>query len=303
MIVKDYIPLSIVESEGFLNLMQIVVPEYKVPSRNTVKSRIEKRYDDERESLVKNLESVQSVSLTTDTWTSNATDSYMTITEHHLTDDWVMESKVLMTREMQERHTGENLANKLKDCVSEFGLENKIGSIVHDNARNMQSASEKCEDWGDVGCFGHTLQLCVKPALELPNVSKIVAKSRKLVGYFKHSTTLTAEMRNRQKVFKVPEHELIQDVPTRWNSTHLMLERLCEQRRVITDIMLDDKFTKKSDSNLLLKDHEWDNILDLKDVLKDFTQGSTLTGSRDSEDPKKSGGIPVIPSWGFRWDP
>ncbi|XP_060605586.1 zinc finger BED domain-containing protein 4-like [Ruditapes philippinarum] len=275
MIVKDYIPLSIVESEGFLNLMQIVVPEYKVPSRNTVKSRIEKRYDDERESLVKNLESVQSVSLTTDTWTSNATDSYMTITEHHLTDDWVMESNVLMTREMQERHTGENLANKLKDCVSEFGLENKIGSIVHDNARNMQSASEKCEDWGDVGCFGHTLQLCVKPALELPNVSKIVAKSRKLVGHFKHSTTLTAEMRNRQKVFKVPEHELIQDVPTRWNSTHLMLERLCEQKRVITDIMLDDKFTKKSDSNLLLKDHEWDNILDLKDVLKDFTAVTT----------------------------
>ena len=39
MIIKDYIPLSIVESESFVNLMQIVAPDYKVPSRNTVKSQ------------------------------------------------------------------------------------------------------------------------------------------------------------------------------------------------------------------------------------------------------------------------
>ena len=176
MIIKDYVPLSIVESESFVNLMQIVAPDYKVPSRNTVKSRLIKRYDDERDSLVKELNSVQSVSLTTDTWTSNATESYITVTEHHITDDWEMQSNVLMTRAMPERHTGENLANKLLDCASEFELENKVESVVHDNARNMQSASDKCEDWGDIGCFGHTLQLCVKPALELQNVSKIVSK-------------------------------------------------------------------------------------------------------------------------------
>ena len=153
-----------------------------------MKSRLIKRYDDERDSLVKELNSVQSVSLTTDTWTSNATESYITVTEHHITDDWEMQSNVLMTRAMPERHTGENLANKLLDCASEFELENKVESVVHDNARNMQSASDKCEDWGDIGCFGHTLQLCVKPALELQNVSKIVSKCRKLVGHFKHAT-------------------------------------------------------------------------------------------------------------------
>ena len=44
MVVKDYIPLSIVESEGFLNLMQIVAPTYKVPCRKSVRLRIEKKY-------------------------------------------------------------------------------------------------------------------------------------------------------------------------------------------------------------------------------------------------------------------
>ena len=118
MIVKDYTPLSTVESDGFINLMQIVVPEYKVPGRNTVKSHIEKRYNGERDSLVKDLNNIQSVSLT-----SISTDSYMTVTEHHIPSDWVMESNVLMTRAIPERHTGDNLANKLKDCISEFELD------------------------------------------------------------------------------------------------------------------------------------------------------------------------------------
>ncbi|CAC5423230.1 unnamed protein product [Mytilus coruscus] len=63
-----------------------------------------------------------------------------------------------------------------------------------------------------------------------------LARGRKLVGHFKHSTTLNAEMR-----------KLIQDVTTRWNSTQLMLKRLVEQRRVLNDIMVDPSCTKKQD--------------------------------------------------------
>ena len=244
MFVKDYIPLNIVDSEGFINLMNQVAPDYKVPCRNTVKSRIMHRFNNERESLLKSLTGVESASLTTDTWTSNATDSYITVTEHHITNDWEMESNVLMTRAMPETHTRMNLAEKLKDCIFEFDLNDKIITMVHDNARNMECAGELCEEWSDLGCFGHALQLCVKPALELLSVTKVVAKCRKLVGHFKHSTTLTAEKKARQKFLTVPEHELIQDVPTRWNATHLMLDRLNEQRRVITDILLNSTLTK-----------------------------------------------------------
>ena len=275
MIVTDYMPLSVVEGDGFLKLLNIVAPNYKVPCRNTLRARVIKRYDDEKECLIQQISNVSSASITTDTWTSNTTDSYITVTEHHITDDWEMKSNVLMTRAMPERHTGENLAIKLTNCVSEFGLDNKIGTCVHDNARNMECAGDKCTEWGDLGCFAHTLQLCIKPVLELPTVSKTVAKCRKLVGHFKHSTTLTAEMRKRQKMLSVPEHVLVQDVATRWNSTQTMMERLYEQRRVLTDIMLDSKFTKKTESVLLPKDHEWDVICDLSSVLKDLTQVTT----------------------------
>ncbi|CAC5362846.1 unnamed protein product [Mytilus coruscus] len=152
---------------------------------------------------------------------------------------------------MHERHTGENLSERLKSTDSEFELDGKIVSSVHDNARNMNCASEKC-DFEDMKCFVHTIQLCIKPFLEIPASAKLTTHARKLVGHLKHSTDITAEMRKRQNLFGLRQNELVQDVVTRWNSTQLMLEHLCEQCRVLTDVMLDTTVTKKSDTHMIL---------------------------------------------------
>ncbi|KAH3884179.1 hypothetical protein DPMN_008152 [Dreissena polymorpha] len=42
MVVKDYVPLSILEAEGFRNLMKTATPNYSMPSRNTNRARINK---------------------------------------------------------------------------------------------------------------------------------------------------------------------------------------------------------------------------------------------------------------------
>lgn len=141
--------------------------------------------------------------------------------------------------------------------------------------RNMTSAGNKCPDWSDHRCFTHTLQLCIKPALEIPTVAKLISRSRKLVGHFKHSTTVAAELRKRQQIFQLSQHELIQDVTTRWNSTQMMMERLVEQRRVISDIMLDQSVTKRSDVYMLLKESEWESLSDISNVLEKLTQITT----------------------------
>ncbi|XP_052806300.1 E3 SUMO-protein ligase ZBED1-like [Mya arenaria] len=173
-VVRDCLPLSVVDGQGFRDMMALAAPSYTVPTRPTVRARVEKRYADERSNLISRLEQATSVSLTTDTWTSNSTESFITV-----------------------------------ECC------------VHDNARNIQKAGTLCPEWGDHSCFAHTLQLCIKPFLELPSVSKVLSKCRKLVGHFKHSTTLNAELHRRQERMqkegeKQPTLALIQDVPTRW---------------------------------------------------------------------------------------
>lgn len=53
MVVLGYLPLSIVEGDGFKILMQIVAPDFTLPSRNTIRARVMKHYDKEKVSLVK----------------------------------------------------------------------------------------------------------------------------------------------------------------------------------------------------------------------------------------------------------
>lgn len=103
--VFDYMPLQMVEGKGFKKLMSIVAPNYNIPSRNTIKFRIEKVYEDRKAALLGDVDRVDTVALTTDTWTSNATKNYLTITEHHIDSDWNLMTNVLVTREMPERHT------------------------------------------------------------------------------------------------------------------------------------------------------------------------------------------------------
>lgn len=51
-----------------------------------------------------------------------------------------------------------------------------------------------------------------------------------------------------------------------------MLERLVEQRRALTDILLDMSVSKKSDAQLLLSDNEWETASDLVSVLSHLTE-------------------------------
>ena len=57
--------------------------------------------------------------ITTDCWTSHATESYMTVTA---INEYELKSYVLQTRELDERHTAEHLAKELENCALEWSL-------------------------------------------------------------------------------------------------------------------------------------------------------------------------------------
>ena len=73
--------------------------------------------------------------------------------------------------------------------------------------------------------------------------------------------------RNRQKAMQTPNHCLIQDVSTRWNSTYFMIERLLEQRWPLTAVLSDSSATKQSNRYLDPKTEQWDLLDALKSVL------------------------------------
>ncbi|KAM9758712.1 E3 SUMO-protein ligase ZBED1-like [Menidia menidia] len=180
----------------------------------------------------------QRVSITVDGWTSCATDSYITVTAHYVNEEWDMQSHVLQTRVFNESHTGVNLAALLQDALREWNLGEKKPALVTDNARNMLVAGAGAEITPHVRCVAHTLNLASQKALKVDRVSELLVKVRKVVTYFHKSPQAAEVLREIQSQLRLPNHKLIHDVCTRWNSSVDMLERFWEQQPALLNAML-----------------------------------------------------------------
>lgn len=84
LIVGKVIPISIVENVYFRDFVALLEPRYKIPSRFTVISRLEKKKEEIGAKLNNDLESVKDISITHDGWTSLNTESYFTTTIHYI---------------------------------------------------------------------------------------------------------------------------------------------------------------------------------------------------------------------------
>ena len=94
--VKNLRPYSVVENEGFRHLVKVLEPRYTMPSRSHFsESVIPKLYEEAKKNLLEKLKDTVFVALTTDGWTSRATESYVTITGCHVNNEWQLESYVL----------------------------------------------------------------------------------------------------------------------------------------------------------------------------------------------------------------
>ena len=169
------------------------------------------------------LRSAEYVSLTTDFWTSNAVQSYMSVTAHFVTPDWSLSSKVLQTREVSESHTSVKISDELKAVAQEWNLEEKMTATTTDNARNYVGGV-RVLSWQHIPCFAHTLNKAVNEGIKLPVLAQILSCCRKFVGHLRHSYLAQSALQSKQSEYGLPQHKLIQDIPTRWNSAYEMLQ-------------------------------------------------------------------------------
>lgn len=131
--------------------MQFLEPGYNIPSRVTVTTCLEARYQKKKDEQT--MLTTETVALTTDCWTALTTESYITVTCHYADKDWKLKSAVLHTASMPERHTADNLADKLNQVVDTWGLAGRVTACVHDNARNIVLANNSSRvRWNSVPC-------------------------------------------------------------------------------------------------------------------------------------------------------
>lgn len=123
----DFQPFSVVEDKGFKDFVRALNPSYDLPSRKHISNTlITVKFEaclHETKALISN---AVSVCLTTDTWTSINTESFMGVTAHFIDDNFKTHAVLLQCAQFPGHHTSQNLADELRKVEIDWNLQNKI---------------------------------------------------------------------------------------------------------------------------------------------------------------------------------
>ena len=107
--------------------------------------------------------------------------------------------------------------------MEEWSLQDKDPALVTDNAANMTLAAGLA-GMLHFGCFAHILNLASQRALKLPAVTRLLAKVRCIISFFRRRAAASHGLKEKQKLLNLDKHKLKTDTMTRWNSAHDLLE-------------------------------------------------------------------------------
>ena len=198
------------------------------------------KYESIKAAVIDLLKKAGWCSLTTDMWTGCHSHSYIAVTAHTISTEWEMKSYHLATREVIDAHTAETLSQELSDVIIEWEIDGKIFGITTDNAKNVTNAVVTL-DYTHFGCIGHTPQLSISKGTQLGFIIRVLGRVRKLIEHFHRSTNTQYGLWKKQELLGIPEHAMIKQCETRWNSTFAMLERVIKQQQAICAVLLESQ--------------------------------------------------------------
>uniref|UniRef100_A0A7N0TTA3 Transposase n=1 Tax=Kalanchoe fedtschenkoi TaxID=63787 RepID=A0A7N0TTA3_KALFE len=215
MIIRDELPFNFVDHVGFQCFMSTCCPLFAIPSRYTVKRDISEVFHEQRKVLKDFLkESDVKICITTDTWTSLQNINYMSITSHFIDSNWKLHKRILNFCRISS-HRGEALGKAVEKCLLDWDIDS-VYAITVDNAKSNDTMvsylRKKIVQWGHSIKNGEHLHVrCVAHV-----INRIVQD-----GLKEMSNSIFKECVVEEKIAN--KKTLCLDVPTRWNSTYLML--------------------------------------------------------------------------------
>lgn len=287
MIALDLQPYSLVDSVGFNRLLEYLKPQYSLPSPSYFsRTAIPGMYDNVQQIIMSHLRGAESgvIHFTSGIWMSNQTREYLTLTAHWVTFEAVRPhcedhhcSALLDVSQVDCDYSGNSIQKQL-ECwweawVTSVGLQ--VGITVTDNPSIAKTLNEG--EHSSVQCFSHTVNLIVSEAIKSQRmVQNLLSIARKICERVHRSPRAKEKLAELQRAYELPQHHLLQDVPSRWSTSFHMLERLIEQKRAVNEMSLECNFRE------LISCDQWEVMQSVCHALKPFEAASREMSSRVS---------------------
>src|SRR5579871_5529360 len=287
-VVHDNIPFRKVESKHFREMMTLAndcLDEAGcLPGRSTIRNMIVKEFDRFTGDIIKLLNSTdRQIHISFDLWTSGNLLSLNGIMVHFLDQNARLRTFLVSLAEIQDSHTGENIAEAVAAIITKFGIQDRLGYFMLDNASNNDTCLKELAQRFNfdatqrrLRCAGHILNLAARqiihgknpeafeqeaenpkhlvdelnlwrkkgPIGKIHNITVYIMRtSQRRQQFHKFQKDELHTMQPEKSISEQQHYDLIEDVDTRWNSIYSMCNRAVQLRNPI------DAFIIKEESN------------------------------------------------------
>lgn len=274
LICEGMFPASILDEPTFKSLLKTLDPRYEIPGRKYICSRVlPEKYHTVRDIILKELVDVLWCGISTDMWKSDSQNrSYVTLFVHFLgtgaSNSFTIGTRCLKTLEVPEENKAEAITRVWYETFIEWGISSKVFGATTDYSKDIIKACSLLDIPIDMPCVGQTFNMGIHQAFQLPKLSGLLSRCRKLVEYFQQSTVAMYMLCEKQKQQNTTTCMLVSDRVSWWGSTLAMLQRLKEQQFTIAGVLVEDS----NNHHLMLEASEWNTIEGLVDLLQPFKQ-------------------------------
>ena len=194
--------------------------------------------------------STQRISLTTNTSTSIQNINYMCLIAHFIDDDWQCHKRILNFHQVPN-HKGETIGKLVESLLLSWGID-KIFTFTVDNVASNSGTvtylNRITKKWGasilggefiHMRCCTHIVNLIVMEGLK--SLHESIVKVCNTVRYVKSSPSRYDKFKAWVEKVKIASKGCVYlDVPTRWNSTYMMLENAEKFQRAFERLRVND---------------------------------------------------------------
>ena len=242
-------------SSGFKNIVNVLNKHSREKVKVLDNSTLARHVSKSAEELLKEVTGIikscrkgmESVSFTTDIWTSLTMESLISLTVHWVVEAWYLHRWTPFVRHFPDRHTGAMINVKIDDMIESLGLSSSDVPkyVVNDNAANAVLAIKLSPDLIQILCAIHTLQLAIgdtfKDASVGPTAMKnVLQKGKLLANTVKKSGPLAQELKNACQEVGISYTTLKNPNDTRWNSAKTNIDSNIEIEKALAYLVSND---------------------------------------------------------------
>ena len=208
---------------------------------------------------------------------------YICITAHFIDEEWKQQKRIVKFAAIETPHTGAAMFNVMVNFIREWNIEDNLFAVTLDNASNNGAMMKLLKahlllkkmlpGGGKLfhqRCAAHVINLICQVGLNF--LGPVIIMIRETVKYIRSSPSRKEKFQEIVEQHGVscgrtPSH----DVPTRWNSTYMMIDIAKEYRGEFDSLAIQDKqYTFKPSCE------DWENAEYVCRLLKVFYEATNV---------------------------